>query len=689
MKLYTTIIIILITILGAFAQIDQDTLKIKEVVISAMRSEKNKNEIPVKVDLISAKNIENLAVVNVDDIFNSISNVYVNRSWGPFSKNSSVTMRGLSSSARVLVLLDGMPLNMAAGGSINWHMIDADNVSQIEITKGPNSALYGNNAMGGVISIISKRPKSPITVHLNSYGGSYKTFGQHITITGNRVNDEKGLYWGIKGFARQGDGYYFESEASRDYSDTTTYIWEYNTGGYLGYQFNKDNKIEVSGDFYDDLRNEGIQVYEKDGSYYKFTTKTIQANYVGKFKGFEINAIGYRKQQDYFNQKERLNNFAEYKLMESSSTDIDEGVWIGVNRKIGEKHFFTFGSDIKHGETNYADIYFTSYDEVYYTGAFNFYALFLQDEYNLNKKIKIVGGLRFDKANFYDGSFSVNNPTSETGYENSMHSEYTPETWNAISYKFATNYSFSEKVRNYLSVATGFTPPKLDDLCRSGKISKGIKIANPELQPEKIFNIETGTFITLHKLEIEPSIYYSRGKDFHYLVGLGDTVDIGGEQRALLQKQNVSDVEILGAEINVKFQINQNLNLITNYSFNHSTIKDYKTSVGTELTGKYLAEVPPHLFYIGLYFNHKRLASSIAFRFIDEQWIDDENTLLVEKYSIVDFKISYQINKYFASYIDIQNLLDVEFVDRKGLSSPGRFILVGIKTDVKQISKKK
>jgi outer membrane receptor for ferrienterochelin and colicin len=68
-------------------------------------------------------------------------------------------MRGSDESARTLVLIDGVPKNKMSGGFVNWSMINSDEVERIEITKGPVSALYGNNAMSGVINIITKEPE--------------------------------------------------------------------------------------------------------------------------------------------------------------------------------------------------------------------------------------------------------------------------------------------------------------------------------------------------------------------------------------------------------------------------------------------------------------------------------------------------------------------------------------------------
>jgi len=57
-----------------------------------------------------------------------------------------------------LVLLDGIPLNKSDEGSVNWNMINKDDIDQIKIIKGPGPAKYGSGAMGGVIELTSKKP---------------------------------------------------------------------------------------------------------------------------------------------------------------------------------------------------------------------------------------------------------------------------------------------------------------------------------------------------------------------------------------------------------------------------------------------------------------------------------------------------------------------------------------------------
>ena len=120
-----------------------DTVNIDEVIVSANRSSRLIDDIPGRVEKIEAKKIEEMPVQNTDEILRSVANVHVNRSWGIFSQNASVTMRGLDGSSRVLVLLDGAPLNKSAGGSINWHLVPSNNIDKVEVLKGPASTIYG------------------------------------------------------------------------------------------------------------------------------------------------------------------------------------------------------------------------------------------------------------------------------------------------------------------------------------------------------------------------------------------------------------------------------------------------------------------------------------------------------------------------------------------------------------------
>jgi len=661
----------------------QDTLDIPQVVVTANRNSRNLDDIPGRVTVIDAKTISEMPVQNVDEILRSVANIYVNRSWGIFSQNSSVTMRGLDASARVLVMVDGVPLNKSAGGSINWHLVPKDDIDRIEVIKGPASAIYGNNAMGGVINIITKKASSKIQGKGSLQVGTYNTFGAYINAAGTNVKNDKGFYWGLSSFYRQGDGYYFTPEEGRDSIDAKAYLTELNASGNLGYAFNKNQNIEFTARYYSDLRGQGRQVYEDYGDYVSVNTTYLTGNYKGVFKRTIVNALAFYQLEHETKQSESISsNSGKYKLSIREGRKNDVGLWINATTHFSDKNILTYGVDIKQGTASVKTIYKTSTDMLTYEGVLDFYGFFVQDELKfLDDKLVLVAGARMDFSKYHKGSLDVENPTSNTGFVNSSYEEFDENSWSAFSPKLALKYKLTNQHSVYASYSQGFRPPKLDDLSKSGKIRKGFKLANPELGPEYLTNYELGaTLKFFDKLTIEPSVYYSIGKDFQYFVGTGDSIDTGsGELKPVYQRQNISDVEIIGAEITTVYQFTNDLSLNANYSFNNSTIKDFKGKTEEkDLTGKYLIEVPKHMVYISASWNNRYFNTTLTYNYISSQWYDDENTILIKDYHTVDLQLSKEFFKKINVSLNIQNILDDAYIDRKGYLSPGRFILAEV-----------
>lgn len=685
MKKHTIILFLLVILVDSslFSQLMfmPDTLDIPQVVVTANRNSRNLEDIPGRVTIIDSKTISEMPVQNVDGLLRSVANIYVNRSWGIFSQNSSVTMRGLDASSRVLVLVDGVPLNKSAGGSVNWHLIPKDDIERIEIIKGPASAIYGNNAMGGVINIITKKADSKIQGQGSLQVGTYNTFGAYVNASGTSVQDDKGFYWGVSSFYRQGDGYYLNPEEIRDSTDAKAFLTELNASGNVGYAFNSNQKVELSARYYNDLRGQGRQVYEDYGDYVALSTTFLRANYQGVFNKTIVNAQAFYQLEYETKQSESVSsNSGKYKLSVREGRKDDIGLWINATTHFSERNILTYGVDIKQGSASVETIYKTSTDELTYEGMLDFYGLFIQDEFKfMDEKFILVAGARMDFSKYHKGSLNVLNPTTNTGFTESFYEEFDENSWNAFSPKLALKYRLTKNHSLYISYSQGFMPPKLDDLSKSGKIRKGFKIANPELGPEYLTNYELGaTLHLLEKITIEPSVYYSLGKDFQYFVGTGDSIDTGSDElKPVYQRQNISDVEIIGAEISTTYKPMASLTISANYTYNHSTIKEFKGATEEkDLTGKYLIEVPKHMAYFGATWNNKFFNATLAYNYISSQWYDDENTILISDYQTVDVQISREFFESLNISLDIQNILDNEYVDRKGYLSPGRFIIL-------------
>jgi iron complex outermembrane recepter protein len=660
------------------------TVLLNEVIITATKTLRLQNDIPGQNNVIPMQQVQSYPVNNIDDILKTIPNIYINRSTGIFSRNAAVTMRGSDESRRTLVLIDGVPKNKIAGGFVNWSMVNSDEVAQIEITKGPGSALYGDNAMCGVINIITKEPLNDFEGKFGTFYGNYQTIGGTLYLGGQKIPGLKKLFWSVNANYRQGKGINFEDQTGFDPNDTTTYLKEYGATVRLGYKISEKQKIDVVYDGYNEIRGAGLMIYEKDGSYDHFFTQMVRTHYQFNNKKYDVDVHLYWQNEYYYNQNEALNNFTEYKLMETFSNKDDEGILIYVNRKLFKTHEFTFGSDIKSGGVDASDIYRTSTDEISYAGRFNSYALFVQDEFPfLNKHFSIVTGLRLDDAEFLKGSQSVKNPTAATGFEKSYSENFKTNSWINLSPKIAIQYNLNKKAKPYISFSTGFRPANIDDLCKSGKISKGFRLANPDLKPESVYNYEGGlNYIDSGKFTLNMAVYYSDGIDFMYLVNTGALYESAdGTIKPVFKRENVSNVHILGAEIGTHFYVTKKIMVFAGYTYNNSKIANFEThdtAYNSNLTGKFLMETSPHMANAGITWQNKYLNSSVLFNYFSSQFLDEINALKTDPYTTVDLKLSKNFYKKLNIYIDIQNLFNVRYIDRKGRYSLGRFVSGGI-----------
>lgn len=654
-------------------------VEIDPVTITATLNRRTISRLPGRGAVITRKQSELLPANNTDDLLLGIANVHVNRPWGIFSKGASVTMRGLPGSSRTLILIDGVPMNKVAGGTVNWNFIEPGDIENIEVVKGPNSALYGNNAMGGVISMKTRKPEKQIQGKVRAFGGSMGAYGGSFTLGGLESIKGKGIYWSTKGFVRQGDGYLIEPEETRDSTDSKVGLSEYNIGLQTGYHFDSLSTLGLEYRYYNGTFGTGTQIIEDEGSWDQYRSHLVQANYDAQLGKYKLNTRVYYQLENFDRQSESIKSTGKYKLSDTKSVKHDNGIWLNISRGFFKNHLFTAGVEFKLGDLDAKETYRTSTDEIDYGGDLAFAGIFLQDEFRVLKKLSIIAGLRLDYAKFYNGFQTVTNPTTNTGFIQDADMAFSDESWTQWSPKLALQYQINKKLGAYISWATGFMPPKIDDLSKSGKISKGFKLANPQLKPETLTNYEAGiTWMLADRLSLEPSIYYARGHDFQYFVATGDSVDTGGtDLKPVLQRQNITEVEILGAEVSVKWEIVSNVVLSANYAMNDSRVLEFNdpSNEDKNLTGKALIEVPLNAAYASLSWRNRIVNFIVDWRYTGKEWYDDENTQYISPYHVFGLKLSKTLKQRIGFSLTIQNLFDNVTIDRKEKLTPGRFVL--------------
>lgn len=190
-------------------ELEKDINQFDEIVITATRNEQHLANIPNKIHIINSKKIEAVPMLNIDDAFKISSGINIDRPFGIFAAKSTVTMRGLSGTeqGRTLVLVDGIPVNKTDDGTVNFNMVDLEKSNKIEILKGPASALYGGNAMGGAINIISPKSEKKLEGTIYTKYSTYNTLQSGATLRGKINLKQNFMYCGVNGNYAQSDGY--------------------------------------------------------------------------------------------------------------------------------------------------------------------------------------------------------------------------------------------------------------------------------------------------------------------------------------------------------------------------------------------------------------------------------------------------------------------------------------------------
>lgn len=172
---------------SALAQL-QDAPQSNEIVVTPLRAPMSVAKTGSSVTVITREEIENKAAKSIADVLRPVEGLFVSERGGP-GGNTSITLRG-SKPSQTLVMIDGVRIGdpSSIAGDFDFGGYSPSDIERIEILRGPQSALYGSDAMGGVINIVTRKgsgnPKASLTVE----GGSYGTALARASLSGS-LND--------------------------------------------------------------------------------------------------------------------------------------------------------------------------------------------------------------------------------------------------------------------------------------------------------------------------------------------------------------------------------------------------------------------------------------------------------------------------------------------------------------------
>jgi len=667
-----------------------DTAKmynIKDVVVSATKTGREILQTPVRISNIPVQSIRSASVMNSDDILKGVSGLLVTRNMGIFDKHATVSARGVGKEqARTLILVDGIPINKLSTGSANFGMINQAVLERVEVVKGPNSNIFGGNAMGGSVNYISKDVRNGFRTHLQTEYASFNTIGTRISTTyGNR-----GFFAGVSGFFRKSDGY--NPSETIDSTTINMSLDEKNGGIIVGYRGDKFGTIKAELNYTDALRGKGERLFSAGGvidAVNHYVNKNYRVTWNKVSGNSSMSATGYLSTEDY----------SEIKWKGTDIFDVivdrkDYGAWLSYSYSGIKNNTVSAGFEFKGGSVDGKDIYRTSTDRVINRGESNSASIFIQDEILLaGGRLLILPSLRGEMVWIRDGGFYIEGGPAITNFLKPYTGDLGNSSWSSLIPKLAARWSLGERSRIYASASRGFRPGSLEDMTRTGSISGGVILANTSLRPEYINTYEAGgDFRIAENLYLSPSVYYSLGTDFHYAVNTGETIRIGNKNRPLMSMQNVGKVEIAGAEADLNYSPAVGLDLSLNYTFTNSKIVEYDINPAagsTDISGKYLTYTPKHMINGSLTWRNRFVSLNAIYRYTSSQFMnslnlpnDDRGVNVIPALNYVDLKVWRGIGSHLVVSAGATNLFNQRYVDSSGMLSLGRFLFLQLTVNI-------
>ena len=638
-KLFISLSLIFI-IYGGFAQQKNNpkdtTLKeinLEEVVISASNFVEKKKNIAQKIDVISAQTIANTNAQNTGDLLINTGKVFVQKSQ---QGGSSPVLRGFEAS-RVLLVIDGVRMNNAiyrSGHLQNVISSDQNALSRVEVMYGPSSTIYGSDALGGIVHLITKSP-------VLSGDKKFLTTGSAFTRYSS-VNNEKTIHadasLGGKKFA------WFLSYNYSDFGDMkmgTNYLSKYPDFGrrstnvgkingvdtvltnpddrvqkFSGYKqwdiiqkllFKQNDHISHSLNFqlsnttdvprYDrlqDIRNFGgsIGTTLRFADWYYGPQKRIMGAYelnatkLGFLNAFKANinyqAIEesrltreYRRYDRFDSQVEKVKVFG---IAISGRKDIGNSeLIIGVDAQLNDVKSTASRTNLTTGAvTKLATRYPDGKNKM------NNFGIFAQHLYKFkNKKLVLNDGIRFQaitlQSNIKDNSF-FNLPDTAVR-QNSF----------AVTGNIGLVYTPVKSTIIKTSISSGFRAPNIDDLSKvfeSSTAAKQVVVPNANLKPEYTYNfdltiaqriadrvtVELTGFYTLFRNAILKAPFKLNGQD---------SIIFNGVKSQVLASQNVNKANLYGFTLNLTADIYKGLGFSSTVSYTKGSFKTDASKTST------------------------------------------------------------------------------------------------------------
>lgn len=660
------------------------------MVVTATRTAMTVKETPSTVEIVDSKKLEQTQAKTLHDALKGALGVNV---FNDFQGRSNVSIRG-SESRHVLIMVDGKRLGgEAAYNSANaWDVdrIRMEDVERVEIIRGPAGALYGSDAMGGVINVITKTPDKT-TADINYEYGWYED-GKGAGYKGNLyLQGAEGNYSYKINAGLNKNRPYMDPKGSGD--SMNFYGKQQPISLSVGYKFDNGNKLSV--DFSkikeNNQKSTTTQTVMVPGKVWQDKIQTIYND--NKRTDYAITYQGSDDKQDwmfrayksvfdkhYMNQNNTRMTMGgrpgAWKLQDPKIDTVKRTLSVIEGKdtfNLSDKNKLTAGFEyrkdqsegtrLKKPNTSLAD---GNAHDAYDKAAINYLAAYVQDEFRPDDKWLIIPSVRFDHSDQFSNKLTSN---------------------------LAATYNAADDVRIKAVVGQGYKTPTVNDLYIFWEMyaanpgGKGqFYVGNPDLKPEKSLSYELsvekdwGDRSTVHL-----GVFRNEVKDLISTYWTGKLTDDdpdlypGVKGDMIMAYENIPEATLQGVELYGSHRLGKNIYLNAGYTFLDA--KD-KTN-GTRLKDRAKHQVtfgvsyqPENIYAWDLSFD---LVSNIGYYFNN----GDKSTMGNFVYETKDFTIanimaSRHLNKDTKIYLGIDNISNHQNFGPYSDGNLGRLYRVGM-----------
>lgn len=588
--------------------------------------------------------------------------------------------------SRTLVLIDGVPYYETNFGRLDLSQIPIDNVAKIEVTKGVSSVLYGPNALGGVINIVTRKPSEKPSLEAILEAGENNT---------SKISFSHGMKSGIfnywLNYAHQESGGFSLSD---DYearpgtiirkpgSTTEEFIEDgglRNNSDYRSDSFwakagiEPDNASEYYLNFHYITREKGyptstdeVQVFTSRPAFAHFARITRYDDWGADLSGQKkfSDAVTIKAKLFYHNHLDDLTSFADKRFSRKIAVSRYKDYLAGGSLMADVLPYdwyimrvsFIYRGD-SHKERD--DSYLPFAESFSYTGSFA-----LENEFSMTKNASIVAGLGYDWFRVTEAERNITDKsTGDLLRQDKLHK---PDTMDELSPMIGVRYQMRDSTRLFASIARKVRFPTLQQLFSS-------KSGNADLSAEKSTTYTVGISQAFSDIAAcQLSLFYYDISDF---ISRDAPGPLGG------QYQNFADIDIYGVELSGDIYPFSDLVIHAGYTYDKA--RDRSDDRVTDN----VVNIPEHKFDLGIKYTIPYILTSID---LTSSYVSDvfsqlptsqrptQEAIRAGDYFIVNARISRTFFRNYEAYLALNNLFDSDYESEAGFPAPGRNFHVGV-----------